>query len=742
MVIVEDVATPKNDEQSPESLNAMLALADLSDPEQLSRAMDAEKQAVHNYFRQRINPNTVFFHTLEEKLNYLVDEGYWEEEIRDNYDFPFIKKLFKSVYDHKFRFPTLMGAIKFYGSYALKTRDGDRYLERYEDRLVIVALYLAKGNKKVASAIAEELVTGRYQPATPTFLNAGKKNSGELVSCHLLDIQDNMESIGRAVNSSLQLSKLGGGVGLNLSNLRESGAPIRGRENMSSGLLPIMKILDDSFRYANQLGARQGAGAVYISTHHPDVVDALDTKRENADENLRIKTLSVGLVVPDIDFELLRNDDELYMFSPYDVAREYPGETLSTIDITKHYYDMVANPNIKKRKIKARQLYTYIAEVQMESGYPYLLFIDHARKANPLEDFASVQMSNLCSEILQSQTPSELRPDLSYKKAGLDVSCNLGSVNIAKLVQGEDLAGSIETAMRALTAVSDRSNFRSVPSIQHANREMHSVGLGAMNLHGALTEAGIKYSSQEAREYASSLFAAINYYSILASMKIAKERRSTFLGWEESTYKSGVYFDKYLENDYLPKSPSVKKALKGIKFPTKEDWSKLKSDVQKNGIYHAYRMAIPPTGSISYLASATPSTWPVSSAVEIRKEGKTGRVYCPAYALSPKTVDFYFYEETTYGLDYKAIIDMAAVITEHIDQGMSLNVWLPAGTTTTKLNKIQVYAHRKGLKTLYYTRIEASIMNGQLEAWQRKKKQEESKETHSEESVECEACML
>ena len=180
----------------------------------------------------------------------------------------------------------------------------------------MTALGLADGDEKLAVALVEEIISGRFQPATPTFLNAGKAQRGELVSCFLLRIEDNMESIARGINSALQLSKRGGGVALLLSNIRESGAPIKQIENQSSGIIPVMKLLEDSFSYANQLGARQGAGAVYLNAHHPDIMRFLDTKRENADEKIRIKTLSLGVVVPDITFELAKNGEDMYLFSP------------------------------------------------------------------------------------------------------------------------------------------------------------------------------------------------------------------------------------------------------------------------------------------------------------------------------------------------------------------------------------------------------------------------------------------
>ena len=234
---------------------------------------------------------------------------------------------------------------------------------------------MADGDAGLAEHLVDEIMTGRFQPATPTFLNAGKAQRGELVSCFLLRIEDNMESIGRSINSALQLSKRGGGVALLLSNIRESGAPIKHIENQSSGVIPVMKLLEDSFSYANQLGARQGAGAVYLNAHHPDIMNFLDTKRENADEKIRIKTLSLGIVVPDITFELAKRNDDMYLFSPYDVERVY-GKAFGDISVTEHYEEMVEDPRIRKKKINARHFFQTVAELQFESGYPYIMFED------------------------------------------------------------------------------------------------------------------------------------------------------------------------------------------------------------------------------------------------------------------------------------------------------------------------------------------------------------------------------
>ncbi|WP_280232623.1 class 1b ribonucleoside-diphosphate reductase subunit alpha [Nocardia cyriacigeorgica] len=669
---------------------------------------DKDREAAHQYFLQHVNQNTVFFHNLDEKLDYLIDENYYEPEVLDQYSREFIKSLFQQAYAKKFRFPTFLGAFKYYTSYTLKTFDGKRYLERFEDRVCMVALTLAAGDEVLARELVEEIIDGRFQPATPTFLNSGKKQRGEPVSCFLLRIEDNMESIGRSINSALQLSKRGGGVALLLSNIREHGAPIKKIENQSSGVIPIMKLLEDSFSYANQLGARQGAGAVYLHAHHPDIYRFLDTKRENADEKIRIKTLSLGVVIPDITFELAKKNEDMYLFSPYDVERIY-GKPFADIDVTEKYYEMVDDKRIRKSKIKAREFFQTIAELQFESGYPYIMFEDTVNRANPIA--GKITHSNLCSEILQVSTPSEFNDDLSYAKVGKDISCNLGSLNIAKTMDSPDFAKTIETSIRALTAVSDQTHIYSVPSIEQGNNSSHAIGLGQMNLHGFLARERIHYGSDEGIDFTNIYFYTVVYHAIRASNLIAKERGTSFGGFPESKYASGEYFDKYTDQVWEPTTDRVRQlfADAGVHIPTQDDWRELKASVMEHGIYNQNLQAVPPTGSISYINHSTSSIHPVASKIEIRKEGKIGRVYYPAPYMDNDNLEYY---EDAYEIGYEKIIDTYAAATQHVDQGLSLTLFFKDTATTRDLNRAQIYAWRKGIKTLYYIRLRQMALEG------------------------------
>ena len=672
-----------------------------------------DKEAVRAFFLEHVNPNTVFFYTLDEKLDYLIEHDYLEEEFLNKYDREFVKSLMQEIYKKKFRFRSFMSAFKFYKQYALKTNDGERYLERFEDRIVFNALFLADGDEQLARDLAEEMIHQRYQPATPTFLNAGRKRRGELVSCFLIQTTDDMNSIGRTINSALQLSRIGGGVGVSLSNVRAAGDPIKKIENASSGVVPIMKLLEDSFSYSNQLGQRNGAGAVYLNVFHPDIVSFLSTKKENADEKIRVKTLSLGLVVPDKFYELIKQDDMMYLFSPYDVERIY-GVPFSYVDITKEYDNMVNNPEIRKSKLRARDLEQEISKLQQESGYPYIVNIDTVNNANPID--GKIIMSNLCSEILQVQSPSVINNAQEYEVLGTDISCNLGSTNIVNLMQSPDFERSIEVAVRALTFVTDHSSIDAVPTVKNGNQKAHTIGLGAMGLHTFFALNQMEYGSPESIEVTDLYFRLLNFYTLKASHKIAKERGVTFGGFEKSAYASGTYFDAYTESDVEIKSEKVKEIFANLPIPTAEDWKQLKADVMADGLYHQNRLAIAPTGSISYVNETSASLHPITRLIEERQEKKTGKTYYPAPFLSNETLPYY---KSAYDIDMRKVIDVYAAAQKHIDQGMSLTLFmrseLPEGLyewkngrtrkmTTRDLNILRNYAWNKGIKSIYYVR--------------------------------------
>lgn len=675
--------------------------------------LQKDQEALEAFLEQNVQPNMVTFKSLQDRLDYMVAENYYEADFLKAYSIDFMERLNQYLIDQDFHFKSFMAAYKFYAQYALKTNDNGFYLEDFKDRVFTNALYFADGDETLAMSVADEMIHQRYQPATPTFLNAGRSRRGELVSCFLLQTTDDMNSIGRTINSALQLSRIGGGVGISLSNLRGAGDPIKGIDGAASGVLPVMKLLEDSFSYSNQLGQRQGAGVVYLNVFHPDVVAFLGAKKENADEKYRLKTLSLGLTVPDKYYELVKEDADMYLFSPYSVEREY-GQPFSYIDITAEYDNLVANDAIKKTKIKARDLENEISKLQQESGYPYIVNIDTANKANPID--GKIIMSNLCSEVLQVQTPSQINNRQEYDVLGTDISCNLGSTNIPNMMTSPDFGHSIETMVRSLTYVTDHSDIDVVPSVAHGNQLAHTIGLGGMGLHTYFAKNQMMYGSEESIDFTSNYFMLLNYWTLVASNKIAKERGITFDNFENSKYADGSYFDQYLNTEWAPKTAKVKGLFDGVFIPTQADWAALKEAIMQDGLYHQNRLAVAPNGSISYINDTSASLQPIVNRVEDRQEKKIGTIYYPAPGLSNETMPFY---ESAYDIDMRKVIDIYAAAQKHVDQGMSMTLFMrstiPAGLynwkdgrtdkmTTRDLNILRNYAHHKGIKSIYYIR--------------------------------------
>lgn len=318
------------------------------------------------------------------------------------------------------------------------------------------------------------------------------------------------------------------------------------------------------------------------------------TKKINADEKSRIQSLSIGIIVPSKFFELAEKNEPFHVFAPYTVYKEY-GKHLDDIDIDEMYDELMSNPKVKKKPldISARDMLIKIAMIQLESGYPYLMFKSNANNQHPLKDIGTVKMSNLCTEIFQLQETSEINDYGTDDIIRRDINCNLGSLNIVNVMENKEIREAVHAGMEALTAVSDMTIIPNAPTVKKANDELHSVGLGAMNLHGYLAKNKIAYESAEAKEFARTFFMMLNYYSIEKSMEIAKEKGETFKDFDKSDYANGAYFEKYETIDYSPVTEKVQQLFAGIHIPTKEDWNQLKRQVMEHGLYNALTCSAP-----------------------------------------------------------------------------------------------------------------------------------------------------
>ncbi|MFG0215518.1 class 1b ribonucleoside-diphosphate reductase subunit alpha [Brevibacillus porteri] len=660
--------------------------------------LEKDREAVA-VFMEEVQSNTMTFGSVKERMDYLIENDFYEN-VYETYTVEQVDEVYRLAYDADFQFASYMAISKFYKDYALKTNDKSMYLEQYPDRVAVVALSLGQGDFELAKRLTVSMMDQRLQPATPTFLNAGKSRRGEMVSCFLLEMDDSLNSINFILGTCMQLSKIGGGVAVNLSKLRGRGEPIKGVEGAAKGVMPVLKLLEDAFSYADQMGQRKGSGAAYYNIFGWDINEFLDCKKINADEKARIKTLSIGLIVPNVFYKLAEENKPLTVFAPYSVYKEY-GVHLDDMDLDDMYEELLANDRVKKKTVmSAREMLTKIAMIQMESGYPYIMNKTNANNNHALKDLGSVKMSNLCTEIFQLQETSTITNYGEMDIIRRDISCNLASLNIVNVMERKMIRESVHEGIEAITSVSDMTRVENAPGVQKANSELHSVGLGAMNLNGYLAKNRIAYESEEAKDFARTFFMMMNFYSLEKSMEIAKETGKTFLGFEQSEYAKGTYFNKYVTNDYSPRTEKAKLLFEGMHIPTPEDWAELQQKVQKHGVYHAYRLAIAPTQSISYIQNATSSVMPIVEHIETRTYANS-TTYYPMPYLSQEN---YFYYKSAYVIDQFKVIDLIAEIQEHIDQGISTVLHVNSNISTRELARYYIYAAKKGLKSLYYTR--------------------------------------
>jgi ribonucleoside-diphosphate reductase alpha chain len=341
-------------------------------------------------------------------------------------------------------------------------------------------------------------------------------------------------------------------------------------------------------------------------------------------------------VIPDITFELAKNGEDMYLFSPYDVEKVY-GVPFGDISVTEKYREMVDDARIKKTKINAREFFQTLAEIQFESGYPYIMFEDTVNKANPIK--GRINMSNLCSEILQVNTPTTYNEDLSYAEIGKDISCNLGSMNIALAMDGKDLAGTVETSIRAsprsatrATSLGALDRGRQRPLARDRPRPDEPARLPRARARALRLRRGHRLHEH-----------LLLHGAVPRAARLEPHRdraRHAFDGFADSTYASGEFFDKYPSRSGSRRR-KVAELFAGIHIPTQDDWRELKASIQAHGIYNQNLQAVPPTGSISYINNSTSSIHPIASKIEIRKEGKIGRVYYPAPFMTNDNLEYY-----------------------------------------------------------------------------------------------------
>ncbi|WP_456431107.1 ribonucleoside-diphosphate reductase subunit alpha [Nitratifractor sp.] len=655
--------------------------------------------------------------------------------LKEKYDLDDLNDYIEPERDLQF---TYLGIRTLYDRYLLKDREGNP-IELPQHLFMAVAMFLAQNEldcQSWAKRFYDILSKFEVMAATPTLSNA-RTTRHQLSSCYIGSTPDNIEGIFDGYKEMALLSKFGGGIGWDWTQVRAMGSYIDGHKHAAGGIIPFLKIANDVAVAVDQLGTRKGAIAVYIEPWHMDVRDFLDLKKNSGEERRRAHDLFPALWINDLFMKRVQEDATWTLFDPYETKEltELYGEAFE-----KRYEELERDENIAKEVVSAKQLWKEILRSYFETGNPFLAFKDAANRANPNRHAGIIRSSNLCTEIFQNTSPNHYRIKVVFedesvryfeeeemvtvdngvtkpakkitsidtlggkaiwiveKEAGDGETavCNLASVNLSKVNTPEDIARVVPIAIRMLDNVIDL-NFYPLEKVKKTNLKSRAIGLGVMGEAQMLAEAGIEWGSADHFHKIDEVMESISYYAIKASSDLALEK-GCYPNFEGSDWSKGIFpIDKA--------NPEACKLVdRGGLFGYTHDWAALKEKVKKDGMRNGYLMAIAPTSSISILTGTTQAIEPVYKR-KWYEENLSGMIPVVVPNLSADTWPYY---TPSYELDQRLLVRAAAIRQKWIDQGQSLNIFISLDKASGRyLNEIYMEAWRLGLKSTYYLRSQS-----------------------------------
>jgi ribonucleoside-diphosphate reductase alpha chain len=634
-----------------------------------------------------------------ELINSLIEIGIYDGGILKSYSREEIEYLGKVIDPERDKLFTYIGLLTMAERYLARTQNGD-FAELPQERFMIIAMtLLAEEPKEKRLELVEEAywaLSNLYMTvATPTLSNAGK-SYGQLSSCFIDTVADDLRSIYDSNTDISTLSKNGGGIGVYLGKIRSRGSDIKGFKGVSSGVIPWMKQLNNTAVSVDQLGQRQGAIAVYLDVWHKDIFPFLDAKLNNGDERQRTHDLFSGICIPDLFMEQVEKRGDWYLFDPHEVRsvmgfslEDYFDEEKGAGSFREKYWACVNHSGLSHQTVPAIEIFKSIMISQLETGTPYMFYRDQVNRLNANHHKGMIYCSNLCTEITQNMSPTLLEEErvqdgkiLIYKKPGDFVVCNLSSISLAKSVMDDVLERVINIQVRMLDNVIDINEIP-VLQAQITNKNYRGIGLGTFGWHHLLALKEIKWESEEAVEYCDSLYENIAFLTINASLELAKEK-GAYPYFEGSDWCNGQFFEK---RQYIG-----------------EKWNDLAEEVKQHGIRNGYLMAVAPNSSTSILAGSTASIDPIFR-LEYSEEKKDYKIPVTAPDLSAETMWFY---KTAYNVDQHWSIRQNARRQRHIDQSISFNFYVTNTIKAKALLELHMDAWKSGLKTTYYVRSTSS----------------------------------
>ena len=679
------------------------------------------------------------YQPLADYIAYAQKIGKMIPSIQDGYDLDDLNAYIKPERDLQFNY---LGIKTLHDRYLIKDNEGN-VVELPQQMFMGIAMFLAQ-NEENKQAKAKEFydVVSKFEVmlATPTLSNA-RTNRHQLSSCYIGSSPDNIEGIFDGYKEMALLSKFGGGIGWDWNQIRALGGAIDGHKSAAGGTVPFLKITNDIAIAVDQLGTRKGAIAVYLEPWHMDIEDFLDLKKNSGEERRRAHDLFPALWINDLFMKAVMNDEDWFLFDPYDVpelAETYGDE------FEKRYTSYVNSAKIKKRVIKAKQLWKKILTSYFESGSPFLCFKDTANRANPNPHVGHIRSSNLCTEIFQNTQPNKYDIKLYFsadeqdfitveedeyvetnhgikvgnkitaldtitdtryanvarqvycvekqKSDGLTAVCNLASINLSKINTREDIERVVPTAVRMLDNVIDL-NFYPNLKVKNTNMLSRAIGLGVMGESEMLAVKNIHWGSHEHKMIVDEIMESVSFNTIQASMNLSKERGS-YINYEGSNWSQGIFPIDCINDD--------NKALLERAFTY--NWDSLRDEVKEHGMRNGYLMAVAPTSSISILVGTTQAIEPIFKK-KWYEENLSGLIPVVVPKLS---VDTYQYYASAYDIDQLELIKVSAIRQRWIDQGQSTNIFMSLAKASGKhLHEIYSLAWKLGLKSTYYLRSQS-----------------------------------
>ncbi len=663
--------------------------------------------------------------------------------LKEMYDLDDLDAYIKPERDLQFNY---LGIKTLYDRYLIKDRNSDP-IELPQHMFMGIAMFLAQREEDKqawAKKFYDMISTFEVMLATPTLSNA-RTPRHQLSSCYIGSTPDNIEGIFDSYQEMAMLSKFGGGIGWDWTQVRSIGSYIDGHKNAAGGTIPFLKITNDIAIAVDQLGTRKGAIAVYLEPWHMDINDFLDLKKNSGEERRRAHDLFPSLWISDLFMKRVQEDAIWTLFDPYQTKEL---TTLHGEEFEKRYVELENDDDIIKERVKAKVLWKKILTSYFETGLPFLCFKDNANRANPNDHYGTIRSSNLCTEIFQNTNPNTYKTLLKFddgtsisydedevvkvdsgvskpanKVTALDsidgkqifivekekvngdtAVCNLASVNLSRVNTKEDIERIVPIAMRALDNVIDL-NFYPVEKVKLTNLKSRSVGLGVMGEAQMLAEKGITWGTQEHFDKIDEVMEAVSYNAIRSSSNIAKEKGS-YPEFQGSKWSRGI-----MPMDHA-NAEVINLVDRGGLFASNYDWDELREKVKTDGMRNGYLMAIAPTSSISILTGTTQAIEPVYKRKWF-EENLSGLIPVVVPKLSPETWAYY---TPAYDLNQTILIKAAAVRQKWIDQGQSLNIFISLDKASGKyLNEIYMLAWKLGLKSTYYLRSQSPEASGDVE---------------------------